>query len=102
PGARRRSPRISRPMGRRGLQDPLGECNLLGGMFRPIGGRCSGFITAALLLVAACQGANGGGEVVKPPPGPTPPTSQQPELPVAPPGATPLDCSEIAPGAAEA
>lgn len=88
-------------MGRHALQDPLGECNLLGGMFRPIGGRCSGFITTAFLLVAGCQGANGGGEVVDPPPGPTPPSSQQPELPVAPPGATPLDCSEIAPGAAE-
>src|SRR5690606_26171819 len=74
-----------------------------GSMIGPFGGRrlCSG--AAALLLFAGCQSETSGalGDVTPLEPGATVPGSA-PELPVAPPGATALDCSQVRPGAAEA
>ncbi len=53
-------------------------------------------------MLAACQSDVAGGADVPGTSVPTStPSSQTPELPVTPPGATPLDCTGISPGAAE-
>jgi hypothetical protein len=90
----------------RGLQALHGEGNLLGSMLLRLG-RVMRWSAAAALVLAGCQ-SNGSGDLQSGGvgvdlgvPGTQPP-SQAPELPVVPPGSAPLDCSAVAPGAAEA